>query len=85
MEEAGTVKCSGDNSAGQLGAGEQANVDEPVTVLEIDDAKELAVGGDHSCARRSDGSLWCWGSNSSGQLGDSTNRDRFRPVQVQDL
>jgi hypothetical protein len=35
-------------------------------------------GRSHSCARRTDGSLWCWGSNGSGQLGDGTTIPRLR-------
>jgi hypothetical protein len=32
----------------------------------------LAVGGDHSCGVRADGSLWCWGTNRSNALGNAT-------------
>ena len=32
----------------------------------------MSAGGTHTCAVRSDGSLWCWGSNIEGQLGDGT-------------
>ena len=42
----------------------------------------LGAGGDHSCAVRSDGSVWCWGANESGQLGDGTVTDSDIPVQV---
>ncbi|MBK6849969.1 MAG: hypothetical protein IPG96_21335, partial [Proteobacteria bacterium] len=30
------------------------------------------LGGTHSCARRTDGTLSCWGENLHGQLGDGT-------------
>ncbi|MBK9262304.1 MAG: hypothetical protein IPM54_21175 [Polyangiaceae bacterium] len=36
-------------------------------------AVRIAVGGSHTCARKSDGTLWCWGGNDSGQLGINTN------------
>lgn len=35
---------------------------------------ELALGADHSCARRANGEVWCWGSNYYGQLGDNRMR-----------
>ena len=46
---------------------------------------ELRAGGQSTCARRSDGTVWCWGSNQSGQLGDGTTTDREAPVEVQGL
>ena len=42
----------------------------------------VAVGGDFTCARKSDGTVWCWGLNNSGQLGDGTTTNSTRPVQV---
>src|SRR5688572_14814117 len=44
-----------------------------------------SAGRDHTCAVRTDGTVWCWGSNQSGQLGDNTLIDRLVPVQVQGL
>lgn len=32
----------------------------------------LATGYNHSCALKTDGTVWCWGGNSKGQLGDGT-------------
>ncbi len=46
---------------------------------------QLAMGTSHSCALRSDGTVWCWGLNSSGQLGDGTTQDRVSPTRVQGL
>jgi hypothetical protein len=34
---------------------------------------QVAVGVGHTCATKTDGSLWCWGNNRYGQLGNSTN------------
>ncbi len=44
----------------------------------------VALGGEHSAAITSDGSLWTWGSNSRGQLGDGTQEDRCTPVRIMD-
>jgi alpha-tubulin suppressor-like RCC1 family protein len=45
----------------------------------------VETNGNHSCATKSDATVWCWGLNSSGQLGDGTTTNRSRPVQVLDL
>jgi alpha-tubulin suppressor-like RCC1 family protein len=45
-------------------------------------AAEITVGEYHTCARKTDGTLWCWGSNSDLQLGDGTTVDRPSPVQA---
>ncbi len=39
-------------------------------------ATAVAAGGNHSCARRANGSAWCWGSGSQGQLGTGSNGDK---------
>src|SRR5438477_6111883 len=33
------------------------------------DWQGVSVGGDHSCALKTNGSAYCWGSNQYGQLG----------------
>ena len=46
----------------------------------------LGIRGDfHTCAVRSDGSVWCWGSNGSGQLGDGSTNSSATPLQVSSL
>ncbi|MBL8601664.1 MAG: hypothetical protein JNK72_07060 [Myxococcales bacterium] len=47
--------------------------------------QRLAGGNNHSCALRSDGTVWCWGSNETGQIGDGTLETRRAPVQVMGL
>ena len=42
----------------------------------------IVTGPDHTCARKTDGSLWCWGENSNGELGDGTTNDSLVPVEV---
>jgi alpha-tubulin suppressor-like RCC1 family protein len=45
----------------------------------------VAAGGSHTCASKTDGSLWCWGGNGGGQLGDGTTTDKPSPIQVNAL
>jgi alpha-tubulin suppressor-like RCC1 family protein len=45
-------------------------------------AVELAAGGNHTCARRSDGAVLCWGRNLDGELGDGTTMNRNVPTPV---
>lgn len=65
------VYCWGLNAAGQLGDGTVESRSTPAQVLTLGaDINAIAVGGFHSCARKSDGALLCWGANFRGQLGD---------------
>lgn len=50
-----------------------------------DEVVEIAAGREHTCARRSDGTVLCWGKNSFGQLGDGTTNNRLRPTVVAGL
>lgn len=73
----GTVWCWGQNRNGELGLGTASAQDvtlrrEPVEVTNLTDVAEVELGARHSCARRTDGTVWCWGSNDLGQLGDGT-------------
>src|SRR6185295_3137956 len=46
---------------------------------------EVSTGWSHTCARKSDSTLWCWGDNQSGQLGDGILSQTASPVQVSAL
>ncbi|WP_436637692.1 chromosome condensation regulator RCC1 [Microbaculum sp. FT89] len=85
---AGTVKCWGDNSSGQLGDGNAPNdSDEPVDVLGLPAGiVAVAVSFQHACALTDGGAVWCWGGNMFGQLGDGNmGVDSASPVPVQGL
>lgn len=43
---------------------------------------QVSGGGQHTCAVRSDGTLWCWGRNGEGQLGSPANIAQTSPAQV---
>jgi len=57
----------------------------PTAVAGLSDVAELAVGGQHSCARLADGTVRCWGDNWVGQLGDGTTTDKPSPTTVDAL
>jgi alpha-tubulin suppressor-like RCC1 family protein len=81
----GTLWCWSQNDSGQAGDGTTITpVLSPKQVVALGTTVvQVAVGGRHTCARKSDGTLWCWGQNSNGQLGDGTTTDtRLAPVQV---
>jgi alpha-tubulin suppressor-like RCC1 family protein len=80
----GSLWCWGKNDHGQVGDGTMApNAPAPVRVSALGtDVVEVAVGYDHACARKKDGTLWCWGLNDVGQLGNGTKTDSPTPVQV---
>jgi alpha-tubulin suppressor-like RCC1 family protein len=44
---------------------------------------QLALGAQHSCARRHDGSVVCWGDGGEGQRGDGERGDSPTPTTVQ--
>jgi len=57
----GTVKCWGDNAAGDLGDGTSTMRPTPVDVVGIADAVSIALSGAESCALSSAGGVKCWG------------------------
>lgn len=43
---------------------------------------QIAAGGYHTVALRSDGTLWGWGWNGFGQLGDGSTDDSLSPIKI---
>lgn len=83
---AGTIKCWGLNSSGQLGDNSTTNRPLPTTqVAGISTATSIAAGGNHSCAILANGNVRCWGANGSGQLGDNSITNRRSPITVAGL
>ena len=73
----------GGNTSGQLGDGTTINRSFSPTQVPGSSWSSVATGDrSHTCAIRSDGSLWCWGFNAAGQLGDGTTTNRSSPTPV---
>lgn len=85
LTAAGTVKCWGDNSYGQIGDGTRTQRPVPVRVPGLTGVTDIAAGDWHTCAVTIAGAAFCWGANGSGQLGDGTTTRRLRPVPVNRL
>lgn len=79
-----TVKCWGDDQAGQTGTGGMTDgglVSTPQSVVAIKDAVRIAAGKLHTCIVHKTGSVSCWGENQDGQLGNGQSNNR-RPLPV---
>jgi alpha-tubulin suppressor-like RCC1 family protein len=74
-----SVKCWGDNRQGQLGYGNRDTIGDDelpssvgsvsVTTTPGVTVARLVMGGSHTCALLSDGSVKCWGLGGNGALG----------------
>ena len=80
----GNAKCWGKNDSGQLGLGNTtdrglraSDMGESLSEIQFGQKiKQLAVGGNHTCALLEDGTVKCWGKNDSGQLGLGNTQNR---------
>ena len=79
----GTLWVWGWNYFGQLGDNTTASKSSPVqTISGGTNWKQVAGGGAHTAAIKTDGTLWSWGYNGAGQLGDNTTIAKSSPVQT---
>jgi len=80
----GSLWCWGYNQYGQVGIGTNLirEFSFPITVMPWELFSSVSVGGHHTCAIKTDGSLYCWGHNGYGQVGDGTNENRNSPTPV---
>ena len=83
--QAGSVRCWGDNTSGQLGDGTTLPHATPKPVGGLASATAVSLGVNHSCALLGDGTVRCWGANDSGQLGDGTLQPHAIPSEVSGL
>jgi alpha-tubulin suppressor-like RCC1 family protein len=82
----GTVRCWGDDGAGQLGdglPGDKNLVSKLVSgITTSNPAVAIGAGEFFTCALLTDDTVKCWGHNGFGQLGDGTKVDRSTPAAV---
>ena len=82
----GTVVAWGSNADGKLGIGSiGGQFPTPQSVTGLSNVTAIAVGLDHSLARRSDGTVWAWGGNDVCQLGQNDTTSRGTATQVPGL
>lgn len=81
----GSLRCRGDNRAGQLGIAPTRA--EGWTTVAIEGAVDVEAGGALTCVRvREEGGVRCFGAGSQGQLGDGMrSAASFMPVPVKDV
>lgn len=79
----GRLFCWGDGLGGQLGTGATELRLRPTQVSgSRTDWRNVTLGYDHTCARRSTGRIFCWGYNNNHELGDGTTDDSLLPTEV---
>jgi alpha-tubulin suppressor-like RCC1 family protein len=77
------VRCSGSNTAGQLGDGTKTDRTTRVTITGA--FAKVTVGFAHTCGYEGRYHEYrCWGSNPGGQVGDGTKTNRSTPTPVLD-
>jgi alpha-tubulin suppressor-like RCC1 family protein len=78
-----TLWCWGGNNLGGLGDGTQGYFDNKVVPTAVSGGgtwKAVAAGSFHTCAIKSNNTLWCWGENQEAELGDTTTIIRSIPT-----
>lgn len=79
----GVVRCWGNGTAGQLGAGTEVTASPlPFPIYSADAFVDVEAGGLLTCVRRADGSAACFGSNYGGGLADGTQTASTVPVET---
>jgi alpha-tubulin suppressor-like RCC1 family protein len=70
ITDAAALQCWGSNVNGQLGDGTAVDKRVPTNVNGMSTGVDsVSAGGGHTCALKTDDSVWCWGLNNHGQIG----------------
>ena len=81
----GSLRCWGDNGAGQIGDGTTVSRLVPTAVTGISTATGVSAGFFVTCAVLSSGAGRCWGSGGNGRLGNGSESGSLVPVAVTGL
>ncbi len=77
--------CWGNNDNSQQGYPSTDNTRDKTKASEVEvttDWLKIATSDTHTCAIKTDGTLWCWGDNSQSQLGDGGTAEGTTPKQI---
>ncbi|NCU42452.1 MAG: hypothetical protein EOM19_07100, partial [Candidatus Moranbacteria bacterium] len=84
----GTAYCWGYNQYGRLGDNTTTNRSTPVQVLGVggvgffEGISQVSAGNYHTCALKTDGTVFCWGRNDYEQLASDTSSNSLTPLQA---
>ncbi|MEK9694575.1 MAG: putative Ig domain-containing protein [Candidatus Poseidoniales archaeon] len=83
----GSLACWGDNEVGQLGIGNNTDMDLPtfVNLPTGRTATDISAGSSHACAILDNASVMCWGSGVRGKLGNNNTANTNSPVYVEPM
>jgi alpha-tubulin suppressor-like RCC1 family protein len=76
------ISAWGDNSNGQLGAGDTIERHVPTPLKALDGVRKVEAGSGHVVALMTDGTALAWGRNAFGQLGTGTTDNQSVPTEV---
>ncbi|MDP1884342.1 MAG: hypothetical protein Q8L10_03145 [Candidatus Moranbacteria bacterium] len=88
LDNNGLAYCWGYNNYGQVGDGTTDDTFFPVQIVgengvgNLTEVSRLAAGSFHTCAVKTDGSLYCWGHSGYGESGDYSSHTELLPVAV---
>lgn len=87
LTTSGSVKCWGENDAGELGDNTLVSKNTPIDVIGLNSGiTAIVTGSYHTCALTTGKNVKCWGENYSGQLGIGVaGGDKHIPVDVYGL
>ena len=87
----GSLYMWGENYSGELGDGLSGGIyyeydekiDSNIPIKIMDNVACVSLGGRHSAAITTDGSLYMWGDNEYGQLGNGTTESSNVPIKIE--